>query len=135
MILEFRLREHVGGPLVQAWEEITAWVVVLEVEVAVERLQEVGTDPGLMCIVQDRVRLPDRRLAPLLPVAVVEADTAVDPTTPFHLDHARDLQVPGEKQPAATMITRQDDAGALIVAKVEVDLEDADQNDSKALQV
>ncbi|QGI65877.1 hypothetical protein CEK26_009828 [Fusarium fujikuroi] len=50
-------------------------------------------------------------------------------------DHARDLQVPGEKQPAATMITRQDDAGALIVAKVEVDLEDADQNDSKALQV
>ncbi|KAF4414662.1 RNA-binding with serine-rich domain 1-A [Fusarium acutatum] len=50
-------------------------------------------------------------------------------------DHARDLQVPGEKQPAATMITRQDDAGALIVAKVEVDLEDAVQNDSKALQV
>ncbi|KAI1033636.1 hypothetical protein LB504_012679 [Fusarium proliferatum] len=48
-------------------------------------------------------------------------------------DHARDLQVPGEKQPAATMITRQDDAGALIVAKVEVDLEDAGQNDSKAL--
>ncbi|KAI1025858.1 hypothetical protein LB503_006838 [Fusarium chuoi] len=77
----------------------------------------------------------NRRLAPLFPVAVVEADTAVDPTTPFHLDHARDLQVPGEKQPAATMITRQDDVGALIVAKVEVDLEDADQNDSKALQV
>lgn len=133
MIPECRLREYVGVPLVQASEEITAWVVV--VEVAAEHLQGVGTDPGLMCIVQDRVRLPDRRLAPLLPVAVVEADTAVDPTTPFHLDHARDLQFPGEKQPAATMITRQDDAGALIVAKVEVDLEDAVQNDSKALQV
>lgn len=134
MIPEFRLREHVGDPLVRAWEEITAWVVV--VEVAVEHLQEVGTDPGLMCIVQDRVRLPDRRLAPLLPVAVVEADIAVDPTTLFHLDHAQDLQVPGEKQPAATMITRQDDAGALIVAKVEVDLavEDAVQNDSRALR-
>jgi hypothetical protein len=130
------LREHVGVPLVQASEEITAWVVVVVVvEVAVEHLQGVGTDPGLMCIVQDRVRLPDRRLAPLLPVVVVEADTAVDPTTPFHLDRARDLQVPGEKQPAATKITRQDDAGALIVAKVEVDLEDAGQNDSKALQV
>ncbi|KAF5645322.1 RNA-binding with serine-rich domain protein [Fusarium tjaetaba] len=77
----------------------------------------------------------NRRLAPLLPVVVVEADTAVDPTTPLHLDHARDLQVPGEKQSAATMITRQDDAGALIVAKVEVDLEDAVLNDSKALQV
>ncbi|KAF5684062.1 RNA-binding with serine-rich domain-containing protein [Fusarium circinatum] len=50
-------------------------------------------------------------------------------------DHARDLQVPGEKQPAATMITRQDDAGALIVAKAEVDLEDAVKNDSKAPQV
>ncbi|ENH65538.1 RNA-binding protein with serine-rich domain 1-A [Fusarium oxysporum f. sp. cubense race 1] len=51
-------------------------------------------------------------------------------------DHAQDLQVPGEKQPAATMITRQDDAGALIVAKVEVDLavEDAVQNDSRALR-
>ncbi|KAJ4134534.1 hypothetical protein NW765_008577 [Fusarium oxysporum] len=82
-------------------------------------------------------RSPSRSSAgPLLPVAVVEADIAVDPTTLFHLDHAQDLQVPGEKQPAATMITRQDDAGALIVAKVEADLavEDAVQNDSRALR-
>ncbi|KAF4951296.1 hypothetical protein FGADI_7583 [Fusarium gaditjirri] len=130
-----------------------------DAEAAIAHMHEAQVDGSAINV---SIVLPRRKLSPAPPTARRGAN--IDPRVPFAGarggppgagvggnngiggggrrraspgNHAQDLQVPGEKQSAATMITRQDDAGALIVAMVEVDLavEDAVQNDSTSSKV